>query len=84
MLEMHICSAASAASVCLLSSNSSCQHMMRFKAETAVTACGSLHCVSHPKFGLQNGYFWVGACVPAGRITADDFFDFADIAEKCG
>jgi Nitrite/Sulfite reductase ferredoxin-like half domain len=32
---------------------------------------------------LQNGYFWVGACVPAGRIVADDFFAFADIAEKC-
>lgn len=36
----------------------------------------------HPQ--KQNGYFWVGACVPAGRITADDFFAFADIAEKYG
>lgn len=25
----------------------------------------------------------MGACVPAGRIVADDFFAFADIAEKC-
>lgn len=30
----------------------------------------------------QNGYFWVGCCVPTGRIVADDFFAFADIAEK--
>jgi ferredoxin-nitrite reductase len=36
----------------------------------------------HPQ--KQNGYFWVGACVPAGRIVADDFFAFADIAEKYG
>jgi hypothetical protein len=39
-------------------------------------------CLESLTFCLQNGYFWVGACVPAGRITADDFFAFADIAEK--
>ena len=30
----------------------------------------------------QPGLFWVGACVPAGRLTAEDFHTFADVAEK--
>lgn len=34
----------------------------------------------HPQ--KQSGMFWVGACVPAGRMTADDFHSWADVAEK--
>jgi len=34
----------------------------------------------HPQ--KQEGLFWVGACVPAGRLTADDFHAFAEVAEK--
>ena len=34
----------------------------------------------HPQ--KQEGYSWVGACVPTGRIFAQDFYDFADVAEK--
>jgi hypothetical protein len=34
----------------------------------------------HPQ--SQPGLFWVGACVPAGRLVADDFFALADVAEK--
>lgn len=30
----------------------------------------------------QAGYSWVGACVPAGRLTADDFYQLADLADK--
>ncbi|KAK9850606.1 hypothetical protein WJX84_005660 [Apatococcus fuscideae] len=36
----------------------------------------------HPQ--KQEGLFWVGANVPAGRITADDYQAFGDIAEKYG
>jgi ferredoxin-nitrite reductase len=36
----------------------------------------------HPQ--KQDGLFWVGVCVPAGRFFADDFDGFADIAEKYG
>ncbi len=31
----------------------------------------------------QEGFSWVGACVPTGRIFPQDFYDFADVAEKC-
>lgn len=34
----------------------------------------------HPQ--KQPGLFWVGACVPAGRLQAQDFFEFARIADK--
>lgn len=30
----------------------------------------------------QAGFSWVGACVPAGRLTADDFLQLADLADK--
>jgi len=30
----------------------------------------------------QDGMFWVGACVPAGRLVACDFAQLADVAEK--
>jgi ferredoxin-nitrite reductase len=30
----------------------------------------------------QPGLFWAGACVPAGRLLADDFYALADVAEK--
>jgi ferredoxin-nitrite reductase len=36
----------------------------------------------HPQ--KQAGYYWVGACVPSGRLFAEDFFAFADIADKYG
>lgn len=36
----------------------------------------------HPQ--KQPGMFWVGACVPAGRMFADDFDEVARIAEKYG
>jgi ferredoxin-nitrite reductase len=32
----------------------------------------------------QDGYSWVGACVPVGRMAAQDFYDIADIAERYG
>lgn len=32
----------------------------------------------------QPGFFWVGACVPAGRLQAADFEAMADIAERYG
>jgi ferredoxin-nitrite reductase len=32
----------------------------------------------------QPGLFWVGASVPAGRITADDLDDFARVADAYG
>ena len=35
----------------------------------------------HPQ--KQEGFSWVGACVPTGRVFAQDFYDFADVAEKC-
>ena len=35
----------------------------------------------HPQ--KQEGYSWVGACVPAGRLFPEDFHAFADVAEKC-
>ena len=31
----------------------------------------------------QEGFSWVGACVPTGRLFPQDFYDFADVAEKC-
>ena len=34
----------------------------------------------HPQ--KQSGLFWVGACVPAGRLTVEDFHAFANVAEK--
>lgn len=36
----------------------------------------------HPQ--KQSGLFWVGACVPVGRMTADDLHAWADVAEKYG
>lgn len=36
----------------------------------------------HPQ--RQSGLFWVGACVPAGRITAQDMEEFARIADVYG
>ena len=35
----------------------------------------------HPQ--KQEGFFWAGACVPAGRMLADDFAQLADAAERC-
>ena len=32
----------------------------------------------------QDGLFWVGAVVPAGRLQAADFADLADVAERYG
>jgi ferredoxin-nitrite reductase len=32
----------------------------------------------------QAGYSWVGACVPAGRLVASDFHEFARLAETYG
>ena len=32
----------------------------------------------------QAGLFWVGACIPAGRLFPQDFLEFARIAERCG
>ncbi|CAK0785196.1 hypothetical protein CVIRNUC_008402 [Coccomyxa viridis] len=32
----------------------------------------------------QEGYSWVGACVPTGRIFPDDLYAFADVCEKYG
>lgn len=34
----------------------------------------------HPQ--KQEGLSWAGACIPAGRLYAQDFFDFADVADK--
>lgn len=31
---------------------------------------------------MQDGYYWACACVPSGRISADDYITFADIAER--
>lgn len=31
---------------------------------------------------LQEGYYWACACVPSGRVTADDYLTFADIADR--
>ena len=36
----------------------------------------------HPQ--KQEGLFWGCACVPAGRIHAQDFYDFARVADECG
>ncbi|BDA47083.1 Ferredoxin-nitrite reductase, chloroplastic [Coccomyxa sp. Obi] len=36
----------------------------------------------HPQ--KQEGFSWVGACVPTGRIFADDFYEFARIADTYG
>jgi len=33
---------------------------------------------------FQDGYYWACACVPSGRITADDYLAFADIADRYG
>ena len=35
----------------------------------------------HPQ--KQEGYSWVGACVPTGRIFPEDLYAFADVCEKC-
>ena len=34
----------------------------------------------HPQ--KQEGFSWVGACVPTGRIFPDDLYAFADVCEK--
>ena len=34
----------------------------------------------HPQ--KQEGFSWVGACVPTGRLFPDDFYAFADVCEK--
>ncbi|KAG7671214.1 hypothetical protein KSW81_003352 [Nannochloris sp. 'desiccata'] len=36
----------------------------------------------HPQ--KQPGMFWVGVCIPAGRMHAADFAELADVAEKYG
>lgn len=36
----------------------------------------------HPQ--KQAGMYWVGACVPAGRLQAVDFAELADVAERYG
>ena len=36
----------------------------------------------HPQ--KQEGQYWVGACIPVGRVVAKDFHDLADICEKYG
>ena len=33
----------------------------------------------HPQ--RQEGLFWVGACIPVGRLQSDDMDDLAHIAE---
>ena len=35
----------------------------------------------HPQ--KQAGFYWVGACVPAGRMQAHDFHALAAAAERC-
>ena len=35
----------------------------------------------HPQ--KQEGLSWACACVPAGRVTADDWYEFARVAETC-
>lgn len=35
----------------------------------------------HPQ--KQEGFSWVGACIPTGRFFADDFYEFAKIADTC-
>jgi len=34
----------------------------------------------HPQ--KQDGFSWVGACIPAGRLFPADFDAFADVADK--
>ena len=34
----------------------------------------------HPQ--KQEGLFWGCCCVPAGRLHAEDFYDFARVAEE--
>ena len=36
----------------------------------------------HPQ--KQEGKYWVGACIPAGRLVAKDFDDLANVCEKYG
>jgi len=36
----------------------------------------------HPQ--KQEGYNWIGLCVPVGRLSADDFCACADLADKYG
>ncbi len=36
----------------------------------------------HPQ--KQEGYSWVGACIPVGRFFAEDFYEFARVAETYG
>ena len=33
---------------------------------------------------MQEGFYWACACVPSGRITADDYLAFADLADRWG
>jgi len=33
---------------------------------------------------MQPEMYWIGACVPVGRLISKDFYDLADIAEKYG
>lgn len=32
----------------------------------------------------QEGMSWVGVCVPAGRLQTQDFYDLAEVADRCG
>ena len=36
----------------------------------------------HPQ--KQDDKYWVGACIPAGRLTAKDFIDLANVCERYG
>ena len=36
----------------------------------------------HPQ--KQEGKYWVGACIPAGRLVEKDFMDLANVCEKYG
>lgn len=45
-------------------------------------AAARAHDVMLVVVAAQSGLFWVGACVPVGRMTADDLHAWADVAEK--
>lgn len=44
----------------------------------ALSRCPALTCMPQ----AQEGLFWAGACVPAGRLLASDFHALADAADK--